>query len=233
MSTAPIDYDTKPDYYFEWARAEMAPFVPGHCRRMLEVGCGTGAFGQLLKQTREIEIWGLEPVKAAAAKASGRLDHVINGPFDPEIKLPEGTFDCVVFNDVLEHMVAPEQALRYAKTLLSPGGTIVASIPNIRYLKVLWGLVFQGQWEYVDEGVLDKTHLRFFTKSSIMKMFQSEGYSLESICGINAYRGPAGARRSLWGAYQLANALSPRTFGDMKFQQFAVVARAGSPSKSR
>jgi 2-polyprenyl-3-methyl-5-hydroxy-6-metoxy-1,4-benzoquinol methylase len=130
MSTTLIGYDTKPEYYFERARPEMLPFVPADCHRMLDVGCGTGTFGQMLKQTREIEIWGLEPVKSAAVKASTRLDYVINGTFDPETDLPVGTFDCVVFNDVLEHMVAPEEALRYTKVLLSPGGTIVASIPN-------------------------------------------------------------------------------------------------------
>jgi 2-polyprenyl-3-methyl-5-hydroxy-6-metoxy-1,4-benzoquinol methylase len=228
-SITPIGYDSKPDYYFEWARAEMLPFVPADCRRVLDIGCGTGAFGELLKQTRKIEIWGVEPVKPAAAKASARLDHVINGTFDPETKLPAGFFDCVVFNDVLEHMVAPEQALRYAKALLSQGGVIVASIPNIRYLGVLWQLVFHGRWEYADAGVLDKTHLRFFTKSSIVKMFQSEGYSLESICGINAYGSPPGAGRRLRRAHQLANALFLGKFGDMKFPQFAVVAKVTLP----
>src|ERR1700692_1395936 len=99
MSTTLVGYDTKPEYYFERARPEMLPFVPADCRRMLDVGCGTGTFGQMLKQTRDIEIWGLEPVKSAATKASTRLDHVINGTFDPETALPVGTFDCVVFND--------------------------------------------------------------------------------------------------------------------------------------
>jgi SAM-dependent methyltransferase len=225
MSAIPIGYDDKPGEYFEWARPEMLPFMPPECRRVLDVGCGTGAFGQLLKQTRDIEIWGLEPVKSAATKASARIDRVINGPFGPETELPEGTFDCIIFNDVLEHMVAPEQALRYAKVLLSQGGSIVASIPNVRYFKVLWELVFHAQWEYEDQGVLDKTHLRFFTKSSILKMFQSEGYSLQSICGINAYQAPRGARRGLWGAYRLANTLSLGKFDDVKFQQFAVVAK--------
>ncbi len=121
------------------ARAEMLTFVPADCRRLLDVGCGTGAFGELLKQTRKIEIWGVEPVTSAAEKASARLDYVINGTFDSGTKLPAGYFDCVVFNDVLEHMVAPEQALRYAKTLLSQGGAIVASIPNVRYLQGAFG----------------------------------------------------------------------------------------------
>lgn len=214
------------DNYYEWPRPEMLPFVPAHCRRLLDVGCGTGAFGESLKRTRKIEIWGVEPVRAAAAKALTKIDHVINGPFDPETALPAAAFDCVVFNDVLEHMVAPEQALRQAKALLSQGGTIIASVPNIQYFPVVWQLFFHARWEYADCGVLDKTHLRFFTKSSIVTMFQSEGYSLESIFGINAYTGIPGAGRRLWIPYKLTNALFLGKFADMKFPQFAVVAKA-------
>lgn len=224
-TAAPIGYETKSADYFSEARPEMLPFVPAHCRRLLDVGCGAGAFGTLLKQTRKIEIWGVEPVGSAAAKASAKLDHVINGPFDSDTELPAGTFDCVVFNDVLEHMLAPEEALRCARGLLTPGGVVVASIPNVRTLPVLWQLMFHGRWEYTDCGLLDKTHFRFFTKSSIVGMFRSEGYSLESICGINAYKGLPNASKRLWSAYKLADALSLGKFADMKFQQFAVVAK--------
>lgn len=221
-------YDTKSENYFEFARPEILPFVPAACRRVLDVGCGAGTFGQLLKQTRKIEVWGVEPVGSAAAKASPKLDRVINRTFDPETELPAGTFDCVVFNDVLEHMTAPDQALRYAKVLLSQGGAVVASIPNIRYLPVLWELLFRARWEYADSGVLDKTHLRFFTKSSIVKMFESQGYSLESICGINAYSAMPTAGRRLWVPYELANALFLGKLSDMKFPQFVVVAKAAA-----
>lgn len=229
MDTAFVGYESKPDYYFEWPRVEMLPFVPADCRLVLDVGCGTGAFGELLKRTRKVEMWGLEPVESAASKASAKLDHVVTGLFGPESELPAGAFDCIVFNDVLEHMIAPEQALRYAKGLLSQRGTIVASIPNVRFLKVLWGLVIRGQWEYADDGVLDKTHLRFFTKSSIQKMFQSEGYLLESIQGINSYQATPGVRRLLWQTYRIGNALSFGIFDDIRFRQFVVVAKSATP----
>jgi 2-polyprenyl-3-methyl-5-hydroxy-6-metoxy-1,4-benzoquinol methylase len=227
-STLPPGYDTKSDYYFERPRTEILPFLPAHCRRLLDVGCGVGEFGALVKQTREIEVWGIEPVKSAAEKASTKLNHVINGVFDSEIGLPAGSFDCVVFNDVLEHMVEPEQALRYARALLAPAGAVVASIPNIRYFAVLSQLVFRAQWEYQDSGVLDKTHLRFFTKSSIVKMFESEGYSVASICGINAYEALPVASDRLRRAYKIADALFPKRLGDMKFPQFGVVAKAAA-----
>jgi len=145
--------------------------------------------------------------------------------FDPHVGLPTGSFDCVLFNDVLEHMVAPEVALRYARQLLAPGGVVVASIPNIRSFPTIWRLVFHASWEYQDAGVLDRTHLRFFTKSSIVDMFEREGFALEEISGINAFVAVPNIRRRFWLLYRLANALLFRKFDDMRFLQFAVVAR--------
>lgn len=202
----------------------MLRFVPANCRRLLDIGCGTGTFGASLWQHRQIEVWGIEPFASAAAKAADRLDHVIPGPFGPETDLPAGSFECIVFNDVLEHMVAPELALRYAKFLLSTGGTILASIPNARHFPLMWQLGVRGNWEYGDCGILDRTHLRFSTKSSILRMFQSEGYAVRSISGINPYVGIPNASRRLWFAYRVANAIFMGKFADLKFQQFAVVA---------
>jgi 2-polyprenyl-3-methyl-5-hydroxy-6-metoxy-1,4-benzoquinol methylase len=223
--SASLGYDTQSSDYFQCLRPEMLLFVPARCRRVLDVGCAEGVFGESLKKTREIEVWGVEPVKSAAAIAAAKLDHVVEGVFGPEITLPIGAFDCILFNDVLEHMLAPEMALRHARTLLAPGGVIVASIPNIRSFPVVWQLLFHARWEYRDCGVLDRTHLRFFTKSSIINMFEREGFALERICGINAYKGIPTVSRLLWRAYRLANACFLGKFDDMRFQQFAVVAR--------
>lgn len=220
-----LNYEAKAADYFEWSRAEMLPFVPARCRRVLDVGCGGGGFGESLKRTREIEVWGIEPVRSAAARAVGKIDRVIEGLFDPETVLPAASFDCVIFNDVLEHMLAPEKGLRYARALLAPGGVVVASIPNIRSFPSLWQLIVHARWKYEDCGVLDRTHLRFFTKSSIVDMFHGEGYELDVVCGLNAYSGTPNASRGLWRAYKLMNALSLGKLDDMKFQQFAVVAR--------
>jgi 2-polyprenyl-3-methyl-5-hydroxy-6-metoxy-1,4-benzoquinol methylase len=220
-----LAYEAKAADYFRYPRPEMVPFVPAQCRRMLDVGCADGTFGEVLKRTRGIEVWGVEPTKAAAATARTKLDRVVEGVFDRQAVLPAGSFDCILFNDVLEHMFAPELALRYAKELLAPGGVVVASIPNIRSFPAVWQLLFHARWEYQDAGVLDKTHLRFFTKSSIVDMFEREGFALERICGINAYRGIPNVRRRLWLLYRLANSLFLNKFEDMKFQQFAVVAK--------
>jgi len=220
-----LAYGTKAPAYFRYPRPEMLPFVPVHCRRVLDVGCADGAFGESLKRTRGIEVWGVEPTKSAAAAAKEKLDRVVEGVFNPQAGLPAQSFDCILFNDVLEHMLAPELALRYARDLLAPGGVVVASIPNIRSFPTVWQLIFRARWEYQDAGVLDKTHLRFFTKSSIVDMFEREGFALETVSGINAYAGIPNVRRYLWLLYRLANALSISKFDDMRFQQFAVVAR--------
>ena len=223
-ATIELEYGSKAGDYFAEARAEMLPFVPDNCHRLLDVGCGAGAFGASLKQARQIEVWGVELVSSVAEKARTKLDRVITGPFAPETELPACAFDCVVFNDVLEHMIAPEQALRFAKTLLTSGGAVLASIPNVRHLPVLWQLGVHGRWEYRDCGLLDKTHLRFFTKSSIRKMFNDEGYALKSILGINPYRGIPNASKRVWRTHRVVNALSLGKLTDMKFQQFAVLA---------
>lgn len=223
-ATTALDYAAKEAQYFAEVRQEMLCFVPVNCRRLLDVGCGAGAFGLFLKQQRQIEVWGVEPFPAAAAKAAEKIDHVVLGQFEPGMNLPKSFFDCIVFNDVLEHMVEPELALRSAKDLLSPGGTIVASIPNVRHLPVLWQLAVHGRWDYQDCGVLDKTHLRFFTKSSMLKMFHTEGYGVKSIDGINPYKGIPNVSSCLWRSYRIANALSFGRLSDLKFQQFVVIA---------
>lgn len=223
--TMQLDYETKEVGYFRYPRPEMLPFVPVHCRRVLDVGCADGSFGESLKKARGIEVWGVEPTKQAAAVARGRLDKVVEGMFDAQVGLPAASFDCILFNDVLEHMLAPELALRYAKELLAPGGVVVASIPNIRSFPTLWQLMVHARWEYQDAGVLDKTHLRFFTKSSIVNTFTREGFALQQVSGINAYMAIPNVRRRLWMFYRLANVLLLRKFDDMRFQQFAVVAK--------
>lgn len=220
-----LGYETKPIDYFRSQRTEMIPFVPEECQRVLDVGCGDGTFGESLKRIRQIEVWGVEPTKSAAAVAKTKLDNVIEGVFAPELTLPLASFDCVVFNDVLEHMFVPESALRYARTLLTPGGVIVASIPNIRSFPTIWRLMIHARWDYQDTGVLDRTHLRFFTKSTMVEMFKHEGFNIEMICGINAYAAIPNVGPRIWLAHRIVNFLAFNLLEDMKYQQFAVIAR--------
>ncbi len=115
-----------------------------------------------------MEVWGVELSQQAAAEAQSKLDKVFVGSIeDGTLLLPEGFFDCVVFNDVLEHLVNPWAVLTSIKMFMQPDAYVVASIPNVRYFDNIKQLLKHKQWKYEDEGILDKTHLRFFTIESI------------------------------------------------------------------
>ena len=159
----------------------MVQFLPPGARRVLDVGCGSGSFGEHLKgEFPEVEVVGVESDSEAAKRASSRLDEVLVGAF-PDT-LPTGTFDVVYFNDVLEHMVDPTSAVRAARHLTTH---VVASLPNVRHIDVVRDLVLRGDWTYQDEGVLDRTHLRFFTRKTAVELFERNGYDVLRTVPIN------------------------------------------------
>lgn len=211
----------QPEYYGN-QRREMIPFVPSTAATVLDLGCGAGVFSARLKATRQaegkaVEVWGVEMSAEAAARAGKVLDRVLTGEISEQLpNLPAGYFDCIVLNDILEHLVHPENILKVLGALLKPGGHLVASIPNVRYFFNVLDLVWHGRWEYTDEGILDRTHLRFFTRSSIIRMLQDCGFSVVKIQGIN----PTGSIK-----FKLANLGSFGRYSDMRYLQFAVVAR--------
>ena len=163
-------------------RSSVVAFVPVAATRVLDVGCWQGAFGAELKRRRPgLSVVGIEADPQAAEVASSRLDRVIAGRFPVDVAPEDGPFDCVVFNDVLEHLVDPWEALRRTRALLSDSGTVVAVIPNIRHVRAVVPLVVRGRWDYADTGLLDRTHLRFFTRSTMIELFETTGYAVESI----------------------------------------------------
>ncbi len=197
---------------YDATRTEMVPFVPGEVRRVLDVGCSTGRFGAALREERPLDLlWGIDPEPAD----NPAYDRIVTGRFPED--LPAGqTFDCLVCNDVLEHVEDPWGLLDRLDGVLDPGGVVVASIPNVRHLSVVGGLVLRGRWEYADRGVLDRTHLRFFTAASARALFEGAGYRVERFERINL---PERGRRGL-----LRRALLGRA-DDFFALQFAVVAR--------
>jgi 2-polyprenyl-3-methyl-5-hydroxy-6-metoxy-1,4-benzoquinol methylase len=206
--------------YYRAARDEMLPFIPGGIKTGVEIGCGDGAFGAALKtQGRVKEFWGLEihPPSGEAARES--LDKVLIGNAEDLVEeLPDGYFDLIVFNDSLEHLVDPFQFLEKSKKKLSPDGVVVASIPNVRHFRNLYQLIFKKQWRYVDSGILDRTHLRFFTCESIKDMFDDAGFSIIQLKGIH------GTRKA---KVRFLTILSFGLLSDIRYLQFAVVAKVG------
>jgi 2-polyprenyl-3-methyl-5-hydroxy-6-metoxy-1,4-benzoquinol methylase len=203
--------------YYKNCRYEMAAYIPPTTKRVLDVGCGAGSFGKVLKESGVQEVWGIEYSKDAASIASKKLDKVIQGDIiDALSELPDGYFDVIVFNDVLEHLVDPYTVLSSLKKVLNKQGMVVASIPNVRHISVLKDLLWRKEWEYRDSGVLDRTHLRFFTRKSIVRMFTDAGYVCQKIEGINREYTPAFFLLNL---LLLGNAL------DARFTQYSCMAR--------
>lgn len=202
----------------------MLSFVPVSAHRILDVGCGIGVFGEELKRRRCTVVEGVEIVPEKAAEARTRLDTVWEGCYGSSMPLPAGIYDTIVFNDVLEHMSDPTAALAWSLKLLAREGCVVASIPNIRHFPTVWKLAVQGQWNYTDQGILDRTHLRFFTRATIGKLFSEAGYRVIEIRGINRFGVSSQDEHRLWRYFKVLSALVPGKLRDMSYLQFAVVA---------
>jgi O-antigen biosynthesis protein len=166
-------------FYFGHARPEVLELVPITARRVLDIGCGAGRLGEAIKARQNAEVVGIERDEAAAAVARMRLDEVIVGDVEQlALDFPPGSFDAIVCADILEHLREPERLLQQARSWLAPGGRLVASIPNIRHNSVVRSLL-EGNWTYEPAGLLDRTHLRFFTRREVEKLFHRAGFAID------------------------------------------------------
>lgn len=167
--------------YYEYNRPEVQELVNTNSQRILDVGCGSGVMANELKQKLNAEVWGIELFEDAARKASAKLDKVILGKVEDAIEqLPDNYFDTIIFADVLEHLVDPYQVIEVIKNKLRKNGEIIASIPNVRHWTVIKNLI-EGKWDYENAGLLDKTHLRFFTLKSAAELFVNAGFNVLDI----------------------------------------------------
>jgi SAM-dependent methyltransferase len=190
-SGAAAQAGNRPTSYYVQARPDVAELVPVECHRVLDVGCGTGQFGRLLR-SRGHHITGVELVHEAAEQARSWLDHVETLDVEAEpFPFPPAAFDAIVFADVLEHLIDPWRVLREAVELLAPDGVVVASIPNLQNIDVMRRLL-RGRWDYRERGITDFGHLRFFTLHTIRGLFAQAG--LEIVHVGHRYR------RSWWRA---------------------------------
>lgn len=177
------------------SRADMLQFVPAHASAVLDVGCASGGFGRSLLDTRpDVRVWGVEPDQAAAGQAAhAGYAGVAVGRFpDAASELDARQFDAIFFNDVLEHMPEPASAVAAAHDLVAPRGVVIASIPNVRHFSVIWPLVRHGDWRYEASGIMDRTHLRFFTPRTMRELFEENGWQVVRLTGMNRTRWPLG-----------------------------------------
>lgn len=180
-------YLDKKNEYFEESRLELMKYYTDFSGSILDIGCGKGGFANSLKKLNQnIEIWGVEPNIKSLKDFSSNLDFVIQKKVeDCEIELEHKKFDIISFNDVLEHIDYPENTLNHIKQYLKKDGKIYASVPNFLFFPNIYNILINQDWKYTDSGILDKTHLRFYTKKSIERLFNDNGFEIEHIETIN------------------------------------------------
>lgn len=212
-----MDYNNKPSDYYSNVRTEMLEYLPNDASRIIDIGCGNGAFGKVILENREAEVWGIELMPDEATQASEFLFKVFSGPVEDHLdSLPEDYFEVAYCNDVLEHLADPYDVLKKLKSKLKPGGVVISSIPNIRYHNALIKLLVKKDFQYEKFGVMDHTHLRFFTGKSIRRMYEDLGYKVVLHEGINVSRS---LKPFLYNVPLFFTAL------DIRYPQYATVAR--------
>jgi 2-polyprenyl-3-methyl-5-hydroxy-6-metoxy-1,4-benzoquinol methylase len=138
--------------------------------------------GKELKERGFEEVVGIELIEEIAKQGEPYYDRMFIGDVEKmELPYEKGHFDCILYPDVLEHLINPWEVLKEHNALVKKGGIIVCSIPNIRHYRVIKRLAFKGEWEYKEDGIMDKTHLRFFTLQSIRKMLIGSGFEVARV----------------------------------------------------
>jgi len=167
--------------YHQNPRFEIASFINEPPGVVLDIGCGGGATGKLIKEKFPgTRVLGVELNPHAAAHARRYLDDVVCASIeevDPAQLVGNAEIGIVLLLDVLEHLYDPWHALTRIRGWLAEGTRVLASVPNIRNLVNLHELA-GGEWEYGPHGVLDVTHLRFFTRASLRRLFEETGYAV-------------------------------------------------------
>ncbi len=165
--------------------------------RVLDIGCGTGVVSALVKELSECDITAIEPDSERAALARRRGLKVIDGYLTENLAAELGRFDAVVFADVLEHLANPADMIACASRLLVPGGFVVASVPNAAHWTLRLDLR-RVRFEYEDCGIMDATHLRWFTHESAKTFFERLGFDVILIDQTIMVDLPAYGKRKPW-----------------------------------
>jgi SAM-dependent methyltransferase len=176
-----LTYDSKPAPYFGTPRDDLIAMVHGEGLRILEIGCGSGATGAaLLDAGKAAWVSGCELVPDQAQLAAGVLNEVLVGDIS-RLVLPwqASSFDYIIAGDVLEHLVDPWYVLIRLRPLLREDGMLLVSLPNVRHWPVIYQLLIKDEWQYQTVGVMDKTHVRFFTRRSAERMLADCGYIVQ------------------------------------------------------
>lgn len=176
-------YSVKPDSYFANARHDIvARLRTGPDARILELGCGAGGTGAAtLAAGKAGHYTGIEMDSRAAALARDRLSEVIESDVETlDVSAWTGRFDALIISEVLEHLTDPWRTVTGLAACLKPGSQVFASSPNVAHWRVLRSLAL-GRFDYKESGVMDRTHLRWFTPATYRDMFEQAGITVHSV----------------------------------------------------
>jgi SAM-dependent methyltransferase len=177
--------------YYDNVNTTLLELVSPSARRILEVGCGAGALARAVKtRLPSVHYSGIELIEEQLGLAADVLDFGLvrnldqMGEWSQDVELnqaiPPGSMDHVIFGDVLEHLYDPQAALTQAATRLAPNGSALVCIPNVQHWSVFVQLV-SGSWPQTDAGLFDKTHIRWFTLTDMIRLVEAAGLTVERI----------------------------------------------------
>ncbi len=170
--------EKKPDYY-DRRRIDLFALCPEISGSVLDVGCGSGATMQHLLEMGVQDVHGVEYCESACNLAQEKGLRVVRADIEKDpLPFLEKSFDFIIFGDVLEHLYDPWKTLVRFKSFLKDEGVVLASIPNIKNYRILKKMIFRDEFSYTDSGILDFTHIRFFTKKESIKMFESCSFEI-------------------------------------------------------
>lgn len=162
---------------YDGVNESVLSFVPSSAVRILDVGCGTGALGKCLRNSRERYVVGITYSHLEAELASECLSRVVCAELNSFDFSPLGEFDCVILSHILEHIYSPGELLERLKSVLGPESVIVVALPNVVWWRQRLEFLI-GNWRYRDWGILDRTHFRFFDMHSSEELLGQAGYEI-------------------------------------------------------
>jgi SAM-dependent methyltransferase len=151
--------------------------VPQTTKRLLDVGCGSGALGRKIKEELDCYVVGVTFSEAEAERAAGRLDEVLVCNLNSFKLPPTDQFDCIICSHVLEHLYEPDQVLKRLRGGLSPDGTLIVALPNVMHWRQRLEFL-RGNFKYTEGGLMDRTHYRFFDWATSQELLSGSGFAV-------------------------------------------------------